>query len=538
MSDYTWETVDDAELARTPRMFDLIVSSDVALRLAYLEGVSTAEMQRQREIVLARKYHEGVQGAQLTPRLQEFLSEGSDPFRLNVCANVVTAVSERLSVEGFDCTNVEVLKWIQKLWNDDNVDAKQEEVHECALRDGEYFIIVDWDAENNRPTFIPHDRYTSIEADGDGQGCILLYEEDDPNQKPQAGLKQWTEQAGDKITERRNIYYPDRIEKYARRNKADWQLIETVDWTDPDGKPLGIAIIHFKNKALRPEASDAMPLQRAVNKSLLDLLTASDLTAFRIFTAFGFIPTVDGGPLKEDRSNLLPIEPGQVVGTTKAPGDASFTAINGSDLMPLMDLTHQLILWLAIATNTPVSRFTSTKLIASDETLKEQEGPLMSRVHSRQISFGNSWTQCLKLAAALQNAFGTAEPTIDGFGAVLDTETVLQPIWAEAQSRSQQERMDLLLKKKALGVPQEQLWREAGYSTERIELMKAEQAAQQQQAIKNAQDMAATQPDAQQIDPNSKQKPGDQLQPPAQRDKRLGGRPALKSNPNASGGNK
>jgi hypothetical protein len=225
-----------------------------------------------------------------------------------------------------------------------------------------------------------------------------------------------------------------------------------------------------------------MPMQRAVNKSLIDLLSTSDLTAFRVYVALGFIPTTDGGLLKADRSNLLPIEPGQVVGTTLPPQQADFRAIEAGELNPQMDLTHQLILWLATTSNTPVSRFISTKLIASDETLKEQEGPLLSRVHSRQVSFGNSWVQCLKLFVRLQNTFGKDSEVGD-----LDPDAILDPIWIEAQSRSQQEKLDLLIKKQKLGIPEEQLWKEAGYSSKRVEQMRGMKEKAQAEALKRQQ---------------------------------------------------
>jgi len=462
--------------------FEPIPSEVIIARLDELEQQNEKEERQQRMVMMARRYHDGEQGAQLTDRLQEYLNDTSDPtgvdspFRLNVCANVVTAVAERLTISAFDCEDLEILEWIQVFWQRDALDAKQEEVHEGALRDGEYFVIADWDVEEMRPTFIPFERFTAKAAGGTGEGCLMLYQEDDPNQKPQAGVKYWSERVEGEDVEHRNIYYADRIEKWIKNESGEWGLAETVDWTGSDGLPLGVGLIHFKNKRLRPEAADAFPLQRAVNKSLLDLLSSSDLTAFRIFTSFGFVPTTDGQPLKEDRSNLLSIEPGQVVGTTLPPGQADFDSIDTAELNPQMDLSHQLILWLATTTNTPVSRFISTKLIASDETLKEQEGPLLSRAKARQITFGNAWVKCVELAVRMQNTFG--EPVKLG---EYNPNMILDTIWTDAQSRSQQATIDLLLKKKELGIPMEQLWREAGYSSQRIIQMKAMKAEEEAQ---------------------------------------------------------
>ncbi len=472
----------------TSTLVGTIVPGDTAVRLSALEAYSEEELKLQRRIVKARKYHDGLQNAQLTERLREFLQmHPDDEFSLNVCAPVVNALSERLVVDGFDGDDTKLLDWAWRIWQECNLDAMQDDVHEGALRDSEYFVMVDWDAEENRPIFVPHQRYTSVDAGGDGYGCMMFYDQDDRYQKPQFAVKQWTEATKNDIVERRNIYYPDRIEKYQRGSGAQWVRIgESIPWVDAEGKPLGIAVVPFTNKGMRQEASAAWPMQDAVNKSLIDLLSASDLTAFRIYVALGFIPTTDGKPPADDMSNWLKVTPGQIVGTTKPPSEASFSAIGPSELEPLMDLTHQLVLWLAMVTNTPVTRFISTKLVASDETLKEQEGPLLARVRSRQITFGNSWSKCMQLAAKLQNLYG--EPSEDDdLPEDLDANVLLEPIWIEPQSRSQSERLDLLVKKQKLGIPRRQLWREAGYSQSAISKMQAE-ASDDREVLSNGQD--------------------------------------------------
>jgi hypothetical protein len=428
-----------------------------------MDALTLVEKERQEEIVLARKFHSGEHDTKLTARLKQFLGEDIET-RLNVCRNVVSAVAERLIITGFDSESEALIQWAGDLWTATKMNAEQEDTHEWALRDGEAFVIVSWDVEEERPEFTPHYRYTDTSTGGDGFGCWMKYRQDDPNQKPEYGVKQWTEVANNETIQRRNLYYPDRIVKEVRRRGLQWESFAADElWVDNDGKPLGIAIVPFQNKGLMCEAWDAFPIQRAINKSLIDLLSSSDMTAFRIFFALGFIPTQDGKQLKEDGSNLLILEPGQVVGTTKSQKDAAFGAINPAELNPQMDLTHQLILWLATVTNTPVSRFVSTKLIASDETLKEQEGPLISRVTARQTRFGNSWVECLGLARRLTNTFG---------GEGVDEETPIKPIWTEPAARGEKEKLELLSLKSAIGVPWEQLWKEAGYDQATIKKMK------------------------------------------------------------------
>lgn len=453
---------------------------ELSTLLSFFDALTVVEEDRQKEIVLARKYHEGNQGAELTDRLKQFINTDFD-FRMNVTRGVVMALVERLRVEAFDCPNDELAKWAEALWDENNLDAVQEEIYEGALRDGEYFVIVSWD---EGISIIPHQRYTDVQVDGDGFGCWMVYNEDDPNQKALYGVKQWTETAGQategqiirEVAQRRNHYYPDRVEKYRRDINGEWAPYQPpedeewpIPWVDADGNPLGIALIHFTNKGLRCEAWDALPLQDAINKSLIDLLSSSDLTAFRIFYSLGFIPTTDGKAPAADRSNWLSLEPGQVVGTTKSAREADFGAIDPSDLSEQMDLTHQLVLWLAMVTNTPVSRFISTKLIASDATLKEQEGPLLSRVVSRQVRFGNAWARCFDIARHLDNSFGEQS---------LNVEEKIELIWAEGAARGEHEKLDLLMKKQIVEVPHAQLWKEAGYNQKTIDKMETQRDAE------------------------------------------------------------
>jgi hypothetical protein len=453
-----------------------LITAEIESALSFLGALTEAEQERQEEIVLARKFHEGAEGALLTARLKQWLGEDI-PFRLNVARSVVTAVAERLTVTGFDSENETFLQWVSDMWERLKLDAMQEDVHEGALRDGEYFVIVSWDNEMGVPQVIPHQRYTDTEVEGDGFGCWIRYTEDDPNQAPEYAVKQWTvieeTEFGQTVEafQRRNIYFPDRVEKYIRdRLSAEWVPFTDpgdeewpIPWVDEQGAPLGIAVIPFNNKGLRCEAWDAFPLQRAVNKCLVDLMSTSDMTAFRIYYSLGFIPTTDGKQPADDRSNWMKIEPGQVVGTTRPAREVDFGAIEPSELNSQMDLVHQIVLWLAMVTNTPVTRFVSTKLIASDATLKEQEGPLISRVTSRQRRFGNSWVQVVGMMRRLQNVFGDED---------VDEEATVKPIWGEAAARGEDEKLDLLEKKQVIGVPREQLWKEAGYDQSQINKMK------------------------------------------------------------------
>ena len=454
--------------------------------MALLAWLAEDELARQRAVVKAQKYHDGEHPVYLSERLQQFLAGQSGTakpmFRLNVCRSVVTALTEKLIVTGFDAPNTQQAAnelarvWAQAVWQTNQMDARADDVHEGALRDGECFVIVDWDDANQRVRLTHSPRYCDVTVDGDGFGCRAFYLDDDPNQELLYVSKRWTETYADangatKARQRETRYYADRVEKYvsAGATWVQWKDVEgeawPLPWMNPQTKqPLGIAAIHFKNKSLRCEAWDAIPIQDAINKALVDLIASADQTAFRVFKAFGFTPTSDGQDLKADGSNAWTLTPATVVGSTLTPSEASFDVIEGADVTPLAEIVQQLVLWMDAVTGTPAARHIATKQVASEGTLKEQNEPLLAKARLRQSLFGNGWEDAMRVARNVANAFG---------GAGLDETAQFATQWAELSPRSRKDLLDeLTVKREKLAVPVEQTWREAGYTQEQIDAMK------------------------------------------------------------------
>jgi hypothetical protein len=458
-----------------------------AVELSYLDYLTTLEESRQKAVALARRYHEGDQEVYLTERAAEFLGlHGSaNKFRLNTCQTVVGAILEKLLVAGFGTNEAEgesatptQRSWAWDLWQANRMDALAADVHEWTLRDGEAFVIVDWDAVNGMPRLIPHPRFVDAGNGGDGYGVRMVYPDENASLPPLFACKQWTETivGGNGLRTsrmRRTLYFPERIERYYY--SGGWKPYEDPDqpWTAPwvtqDGKPLGIAAIHFKNRNLRCEAWDAIPLQDGINKSLIDLLATADQSAFRIFFAAGWIPTTDGKPPKADGTNLLPITPGSLLGTPNAEG--KLTAIEPANLDQLAGLVQKLIMWTAGATSTPLARFQITGQVASADTMKEGDQPLDAKIEQRQSLFGNAWEDVLGLARRLANTFGDANR---------DEAVEFSTNWFRTAN------LDDLEQKRKLGVPQEMIWSEMGYSPEQIEAMKATDEYQARQAMSQA----------------------------------------------------
>lgn len=459
--------------------------------LAFLSWLAAEETERQKEVLTCRNYYDGLQDTFLSDRLQEFLNASDQyEFSLNLCRTVVDAVAERLIITGIDTTeqgDEQVLAdWANVVWEKSRLDLLYESVHEGQLRDGEYFVMVDWDADNDLPRFTLHPRYTDATVDGDNYGCKAHYPDDDTNRPLELVSKRWIEtiDASGKTRRRLNLYFPDRVEKYEWRG-GDWQPFSDegdgtwpIRWVDGRGVPLGIPWLHFRNTPdLRSELWDAIPVQKAINKTLIDLLASADMTGFQLFVALGWIPTSDGQPLKSDASNVATIEPGTILGTTRAAGETSFQAIPPGDLRPLIDTIQSQIGWLAIVTSTPESRLSFTRQIAAEGTLKEQNEGLFAKVRRRRKLANANWIDGFDMARKLANFYGNV-------GLPEDPEFIIQ--WEPVQARDTEDERAEWQVKKELGVPLEVIWAEMGYTYEQIEQMKQTEEFQGRMALQGA----------------------------------------------------
>lgn len=457
--------------------------------MSYVDALIEETLERHRQILLARAYHNGVQPIYLTDRQKEYLELHQDnQFCLNVCRLVVTALRDELTVSGFDTSEEpdadgvkKQAEWLRRVWDRNKMDSRQSETHEWALRDSEVFIILDWDKEEKYPVMVLHERFTSIEAQawegrwaglsdwtmenltGTGQGVWAIYENDDPNQAMTAAIQQWNEIDYDEsgkptVTRRRTIYYPDRIERYMY-DDAEWVQMENSPQPWKNGnEPIGIPVIHFKNQNMMPENWDAIPPQDAVNKTWVDILGMEDLMGFPMLKVLGLYPTTDGKPPAEDNSNVWAFGPAQMIGNAGAKAnEASIDKIDGADPTPLMEALKDQIMFIAQITGTPASRFITTAAIASSDTLKEQDRTLRKRAYNRQVLFGDAWSEVMKMARRINNAFNSEK---------MDETVDIKTVWKSIEG------IDDLMQEKEIGIPEEVLWQKLGYSAEQIHAMK------------------------------------------------------------------
>lgn len=436
-------------------MPDLIERSFIAWLLA-------EEQARQDQYRAYREYYDGDHDTAITERQRKYLQlKMGEEFRANLCPIVVDALAERLQVTGFRADGVQDTKFWE-WWTASRMDAGQKVVHTGASRDGDTYVMVEWDDAHKRPTFTPQLALCN------GDGVQVIYADD--RRVPQWATKRWPlKTAGKPGKQRRlNVYYPDRVQHLISDSdeyEGNWRPYDAAGHAaeEPsigaDGQPMGLTVVHFANKPVgynygASELRDVVPIQNALNKAIIDLTAAADTTAFRIFWMIG------------DDPSALNVGPGQWVYTTRPPSGENGAAMGyfpGEDLGNLIAVIDALTMKVAQISRTPISYFQVSGMRPAEGTLKQEESGLVGKARDRQVVWGNCYEDMMYIARRMWNTYGP--------GPQLDETVQINTVWADCETRNEALLLQSLQVKKALGIPTETLWSEMGYDAEAIAKM-------------------------------------------------------------------
>jgi len=444
----------------------------------YGSGDDTKDTTPVEAYVMYREYYDGDHDTKLTERAASFLE--TDPlqeFNVNACPIVVDAKAERLAVTAFDAgeDSEQVWEW----WQANRMDAQQGIVHTAAIRDGDSYVIAEWDNEENRPRW-------SFELASDGTEGVKVHYSQERRGKIEFASKRWKVKwgPGGGKAMRINLYFPDHVEKYISTEGAektswlpffadadseqgepgedgrpflrDGHLGQTAWswWTDTGqegGKPLGVSVVHFKNLDQgydqgKSELKDVIPLQNALNKVAIDLVVETDVSAFRILTMIGADPSD------------LEIYPGGWVWSENP--DVEIGALPAGNVQEMIQVKDSFFMDIARVTRTPISYFQVTGQRPSDQTLKQEESGLVARVNKAQLDFGNVWEDLVRMSMRLHNAFASdAEP--------MDDKQSIRTVWNDPETRNRLMHLQSLVLERDLGVDTETIWENMSYDADK-----------------------------------------------------------------------
>ena len=223
-------------------------------------------------------YYQGKQPGHhfMAPEVRASLGNRLPPMILNWPRLVVSAVEERLDVDGFRLSQDEPAdRDLWRIWQASRMDEASQQAHLDALVYGCAFVVV-WASADPRTPRI------TVES-----ARQMMVERDPMTGEITTALKRWTEGYGYAV-----VYGSDEITRWRTEQKVvegsdtyevptgGWRQVESID------NPLGVvpvAALVNRPRLLSPmgetELSDIIPLTDAASKVMTDLLVTSEYAA-------------------------------------------------------------------------------------------------------------------------------------------------------------------------------------------------------------------------------------------------------------------
>lgn len=385
-------------------------------------------------------------------------------FALNLCPAICDAVRDKLVISGYKVedgaeTKGDLPAELWKMWQNNRLDIVSGEIHKEATVSGDAYAIV-WVNDKQELTVYPNK----------AANVTVIYDQESPGRVMYAA-KQW------RTTEKKyriNLYYPDRIVRLVSKKQSemlpDAKLFEEFapDIANPYGM---VPVFHFANNGEiggfgKSELADAMPLQDALNKTVLDMLVTMEFASYRQRWAAGIeIEYDDEGKAKPPFTAGI-----EKLWITETP-DTKFGDFEVTDLEQFLKVKDSFKVDLAHVSGTPLYYFMQTGAnFPSGEALKKAETRFINKVIDRQKTFGAVWADVMAFALTIENK---------GKAVRLFTE------WEDPAPLSEKEDLENLLIKQDLGVSDEQLLIEAGYGEDDIKKMMQANADKAEAAVKS-----------------------------------------------------
>lgn len=232
---------------------------------------------------------------------------------------------------------------------------------------------------------------------------------------------------------------------------------EVRDEVWPLPNPLGVVpVVELPNKprmqkSASSEIHKVIPVQDAINKMVADMLVASEFQSFRQRWVTGMEIIRD----PETKQAIAPFDPSVLRLFQAEDTDAKFGEFGQLDLAPFTETIEMLVLHIASQTRTPPHYLQPHGKFSSGETIKSAEAGLVAKTKRKMRFFGEGWEELIRLA-------------LTAAGHAVGRDVTVETMWADPEIRAEGERTDAALKKKALNIPDRQLWEDLGYTETQI----------------------------------------------------------------------
>lgn len=401
--------------------------------------------ERQPDLMKLVEYHQGRHRlAFSSSKFREAFGGLFATFADNFIPLVVNAVEERLNVQGFrHGQDPKADKDAWEFWQRNNLDAQSQLAHKQALIKGDAYAIV-WGDEDGQPK-------VSVETPNQ---VIVAFAPGDRTQRVY-GMKRWLDGDGKHAV----LFTTTDVFRFlwSEANNGVWVPDRQDDPAWPMPNLLGVVpVVPLVNEPSldspygQSEFLNVIPLQDAINKTLADMLVASEYIAYpqRFVTGLEIPEDDNGKPVPPYQMAVDKFLIAEEVG-------ANFGTLAAGDLSNYVKSIETLVQHISTQTRTPPHYFNVGGNLPSGDAIKAAETGLVSKSRRKMVYFGEAWEEVIRLCFKV-----IGDPRAD----VIDSET----IWSNPEYRSESELADALVKRSAIGVPRQQLWEDAGYTQAQI----------------------------------------------------------------------
>jgi hypothetical protein len=369
---------------------------------------------------------------------------------------VVDAVEERLDVEGFglpDSDGGDDDLW--RVWQANDLDDESSQGHVDALALSRAYACVGSGNDEATPV-------VTLES------ALEVHAVTDPRTRDVVGaVRRWYQNPWDQAAQRADyatLYLPDRT--------VYWEGGKIVD---RDEHRLGVVpVVPLVNRARladrrgRSELDPVLPLSRAANKILTDMMVAAEFVALPLRGIFGVGPD----DFKDQEGNTLTALQA-IMGKMLAipgvtPADVREFEFKSADLGNFERVVKLLAALVGSLAGLPPHMVgLATDNPASADAIRSAEARLIKRAERRQRILGASWERTMKIVRRLQS--GDWDPAMSR----------LETLWRDAATPTIAQKADATVKLHAEGIiTTRQARLDLGYTDPQIRRMEAEEAEQ------------------------------------------------------------
>ncbi|MCA1596081.1 MAG: hypothetical protein LC772_06620 [Chloroflexi bacterium] len=452
------------------------------------------------EVKTFRQYAKGKHAIILTPKQKLILRNLlANRFCYNVSHQIIAEARDRLEMERWHCQDEQVENWVNDFYGTARLQARQNQVHYDALRDGNTCVALGWDPnrmqvqmyredwwDGERGTFVGYDELDNVYyACKDWPDVIKGIELD-----PTTGYLNYGVGMVNQAVIRRTIWFDDRLERWVSMDGgASWRPFELpgdggwpVPWLKRDGTPGRIPIVHFANSTRGAGNYGMSEIDGGAvgyNDQLNDLEWAMSacgrLTAFQMITGTGVKLTPD--PRNNNRPTPPEFGPGQFIWSSNK--DARFGHIPPGDAKALIQLHDTKLQHLAQMTRTPCHLIGG--VWPSGDAILRAEKPAVGKAQEQISIFTDAWVSVAHKAVEVWNRYSS--------GPLLNEDSQSAMLSCEFANPERRDPLSMSMIVNNMGdrISAREGLRMMGYTADQIEMIMDEKAEEDRQKIEAAQ---------------------------------------------------